>query len=196
MSSGLPFPEVPSPWNTLIMPVPADVRSATRTIDPPASPGAPAKEHYNPASYVEGAAGSLEQLELAAQMPRPEGSTSLSVGEDVNIITGEFGVTLRRALQGGQLSCALAEIVCDSGRFDTAVHRFCDDVTWAAANRCLEILIHVESREKDARRVAFAITRKSGKPDSFIYLARLLLTSFDVAQWTDAELESGAESVN
>jgi hypothetical protein len=192
---GLPFPEVPYPWLVWFAPLGADLLRDVRTCSR-------AKEDPNgveadPAFYVGASAGVLEQIEAAArELSAPGGpETRLAFTEDRNRLTGTSAVIVRRVLAGGRFSRPLAELVTSSGLLDDAALDSEQYLGWVASSGRLEIVIHAEGKKPRAPRISFAVVRLRDEPRSFGYLARLLLTDFEICQWVDPELELGATSV-
>ena len=194
-----PYPEVPYPTFVLFGPPPESVRRDMRTVDPIEGAEEARKEQIDSAFLIERAAGVLDQFAQASEEKRGgQGSpTRLAfISDSRNRVTGDYGIIVRRSLSGGRFSRPLAELIATNGDYNAQAKNEATRLGWSAANRRLVILVHRELREVNPRPAAFAVVREDESQDSYLYVARILATPFEVSQWSDPELESAADSVH
>ncbi len=189
-----PYPEVPYPWIVLFDPIPESLRKDMRTVDPTRSIGSARTPDMESAYLLDGAARVLDQLVQAAQEKNRgvANSTRLAfVSDSQNRVTGAYGVVARRMLSRDRFSQPLAELIAPDGNSENEAKR----LGWSAANRKLAIFVHTEPREAQPRPAVFAVVRAEEDRDTFIYLARLLVTGGEISQWSCPDLETGADAV-
>lgn len=199
-SSEALFPAIGCPWLVSMAAVPAKTRSAMRTVDPEPRVGAARAEETDSRFLLARAGEVVEKLECAAK-EKPDDETTVTrllFSETRNETTGEWGIVVRELLSPGRFSRPLAELLPTDGELTDAVKDQGNRLGWNAANRTLEIVVFKEHAEKDPRPAAFAAVRIAGRPKTvtFHILARLLVTPFEVNQWTDPFLEMKVGSVS
>jgi hypothetical protein len=191
--SGSPYPEVPYPVLVMFDGPPPSVRRDMRTVDPVH----PLKGESDSPFLIEGAAGILDQLSLASEEKgKGQGNpTRLAfISDSVNSVTGSYGIIVRRSLAGGRFSRPLAELIAPSGEYDDQAKNEANRLGWSAAHRRLIVLVHRELREPHPRPAAFAVVRDDEAEDTYLYVARLLITPFEVSQWLDPEFDTPSGS--
>jgi hypothetical protein len=113
-----------------------------------------------------------------------------------NRVTGRRALVVRRFLPGGRYSRPLAELLSVNAELDVQSRSRFDRLRRSAASRGLEILVHERHNRMRLSRALFAIYRDGDDASNYWYLARLLVTNSEVAQWSDAFAEAGAGLVN
>lgn len=137
----------------------------------------------------------LEQGELDI-IPGEKELTALAVGSMSNRVTGKRALIVRRFLPGGRYSRPLAELLSVNAELDVQSRSRFDRLRRSAASRGLEILVHERRSRTRLRRAAFATFRDEDDARNYWYLARLLVTNSEVAQWSDSFAEAGVGPVN
>jgi hypothetical protein len=186
-----PLRELPRTWVVPDTAVPSKIRSEMHTVDPLHRVGAPREDEADPRYLAVRARAVVAQLELAAR-EKAGGETTLTClafCETRNDVTGEWGVIVRKLLSPGCYSRALAELLWTAGEMTPDACDQADWLGWSAANRQLEIIVYAERDQKRSRPAAFAVTRDADRPSAFVFLARLLVTPFEISQWTDLTVE-------
>jgi hypothetical protein len=190
------YPDVPYPCGVSREPVTPGVRKGMWTVDPEPEPSADRAEGVL-AALILGAAGIVEQLERGeADRIDPEGDvTALGVSRETNRLTGKGGVIVRRLLPGQRYSRPLAEVLSDTGELDDSSRNHFNWLGRGAGNRALEIWVHDDRRSPGSHPAAFAIVRQEEDDNRFWYLARLLVTPQEIAQWSNRDVEIGSRLV-
>jgi hypothetical protein len=177
----------------LFDPVPEALRADMRTVDPPPRPG-PRSPEQESTYLIAGAARVLDQITQAAQGINGRRTSLGFVSDSLNKRTESYGIIVRRLLAREKWSAPLAELIVggeDSEDGDNESKR----LGWNAANRKLAIIVHTEPKEANPRPAVFAVVRDEDNRERFIYLARLLVTPYEVGQWLDVDLETAADSI-
>ena len=142
-------------------------------------------ESLDVAEYARRAARVLAEIRAALDDHEGfEGSlSSLGVSEDLNTVTGAHGLILRRRLRDGRYSAQLGEIFSDTGRLDDeGIERF-DRFRYDAYRHGLKLWIHQSAAGEGVVHNAFAVASEAGNSTTFWFLARLLVTPFELEQW-------------
>jgi hypothetical protein len=172
-------------------PIPADVAGRMRTLERPPSPMVSAAS--DPEEFNARAFEVLEEIEdgLFDDLGLSSDLTGLGVSQERNRITGARGLILRRLMRRGRYSAPLAEIFSDAGRLDLRGKQSFYAFRTNAYHRGLDYWIHEVKSEAGFFYIAFAIARVSEDKEWPIYLARLLVTPFEIGQWRNEFLEVG-----
>jgi hypothetical protein len=165
--------------------MPDAIRRDMRTRSDAAGAEAPSVE-----DVMRGAGKAVEQLIRARRTVDPiSGHRMLGVGATTNRVTGRTGLILRRRMPGGRYSPGLAEHLAPSGTLDDDAKGSFDQIAAALSKGPVDVLVHDE-RESGGWLTTFAVLRQDGEPGRMWYLARLLVTPFEIEQWSDALMES------
>jgi hypothetical protein len=164
-------------------PIPPAVAKDMHTLECP--PAGAASEALEVPAYARRATKVLAEIQdaLHDDMGFDSGVTALGVSEDRNTVTGSHGLILRRLMRYASYSAPLGEIFSNSGRLDLGGrHRF-DAFRYDAYRYGLKLWIHQAVAGERLIRSAFAIKSEGEGSKRFWYLARLLVTPFEVDQW-------------
>lgn len=192
-----PYPEVPYPYTVSRKPAAPGLDRSLHTVDPVRGAAITAEEDEL-ARTIESAAAVIEQLEQGETqiIDREKELTALGVGTSRNRITGKNGLVVRRLIPGERYSRPLAEVHSWKGDLDDSSRKAFGWLCHGAGNRLLQIYVHDERNKTPARVAAFAIVPNEENDKRFWYLARLLVTPHEVAQWADPEVEMGGRLVH
>lgn len=203
--SGDFLPQVSYTWTVVLKAVPPEVHSGMRTADPAngADSTRPGADSTRPGEtdslfLIEGTGAVFEQIEEATREIIDAGSrlTGLAFHEGRNRITGEAGIIVRRLLSPGRYSHALAELLAPSGELTTETRNEANRFGWNAARRQLQILVYEDFGVKTPRPAAFAVIPDPENSEKLWLLARLLVTPFEISQWSDPLAEITTDQVN
>lgn len=189
VSDASPYPEVPYPVLVIFGVPPPGVRRHMRTMGPTNA----GRAEIDSGFLIEGAAGVLDQIAMAAEdkSDGPGSPTRLAfISDSRNRISGDYGIIVRRSLSGGRFSRPLAELIAPGGEYNDQAKNEANRLGWSAANRRLIILVQRELREAHPRPAAFAVVRDEEDEDQYLYLARLLVSPWEAAQWSDPEFDA------
>lgn len=186
------LPNIDHPWRISTEAVPPTTRCEMRTVDPVHRVGAPRQEETDPCFLVASADVVFGDLEIAAREMAGGESTHTRFGyfETRNNATGELGIIVRKLLSPGRYSRPLAEVLGPSGRFTEETRILANWLAWNAAEGRLEIAVCEEREQKRPRPAAFAAIANAEVPGTLHLLARLLLTPFEISQWTVPAIEN------
>ena len=186
---------VPGPRDVVIHfdPIPLALARDMRTLEfPPA--GKP--EDADPQNIGQHAMRAIREIEiaLADNLGRDDGFSALAFSEETNSISGAPALILRRLQRDGRYSAPLAEMVSATGRMaDGGMEQF-DELRALAYQFGLRLWIHLTESGSRVGYVPFAVCRESDEAPRMFYLARLLVTPFEIDQWRNRFLESGSGS--
>lgn len=186
------LPDIDHPWMISADAVPPRARSEMRTVDPLHRVGAPRQGETDPCFLVASADFLLGELEIAAREMAGGEATHTRFGffEARNDATGELGIIVRKLLPPGRYSKPLAEVLSPSGRFTEETRFLTNRLAWNAARGRLEIAVCEELDQKRPRPAAFAAIENAEVPGTLHLLARLLVTPFEISQWTVPAIEN------
>ncbi len=186
------LPGIDHPWMISAEAVPATARSQMRTVDPLHRVGAPRQEETDPCFLVASADFVLRELEIAAREMAGGEATHTRFGffETRNDATGEGGIIVRKLLSPGRYSRPLAELLGPSGRFTEETRNLANWLARNAEEGRLEIIVYEEREQKRPRPAVFAAVGNAEVPDRVQLLARLLVTPFEISQWTVPAIEN------
>ncbi len=170
-------------------PIPPALARDMRTLARPADSGPDA----DPSKIGQRAMRVIRQIEdaLSDTLGRDDGISALGVYEQINAVSGAPALTLRRLRRDGSYSSALAEMVSPTGRLDQDNCDRFDGFRAYAQHFGLRLWIHRTESGTRVDYVPFAICRESDDAPRMIYLARLLVTPYEIGQWRDPFLEAG-----
>ncbi|MEO8348024.1 MAG: hypothetical protein ABI610_03855 [Acidobacteriota bacterium] len=188
-----PFPGISCPWIHMLEPMPPEIHSDLRTVDP--EPATRAAETIDEYLMLQRAGATVEQLHAAAAQKQIDAAHKSCFGffETRNEITGESGIIVRRMLAPGRISRALAEVLAPSGVLTTETGSEAHRLGWNAARGRLLIVVY-----EDPRPAVFAAIPgpESSELLRFSLLARLLVTDFEICQWSLPLDEALTDSLN
>jgi len=171
-------------------PIPPAVAKDMHTLEcPPADATSAA---LDVSVYSQRATKVLREIEAALHddMGLGGGITALGVCEDRNTVTGAHGLILRRLWRNGSYSAPLGEIFSESGRLDPGGEQRFDAFRYEAYRYGLNLWIHEAAAGERLVHTAFAIKSEADDSKKFWYLARLLVTPFEIDQWRSKFLET------
>ncbi len=172
-----------------VRPVPPGVANHMRTLESSPEPGPGGL--IDAADFAQRAAEVLAEIEdaLYDDLGVDDNVTALGISEERNTVTGGRSLILRRLMRRGRYSAPLAEIFTESGRLDLRAkqrfHAFRSD----AYQYGLDLWMHELLVGERLVYMAFAVASEGEDSDTFWYLARLLVTPFEIGQWSDPFLE-------
>ena len=187
---------IPYAWTVSPDVVSPHTRGAMRTVDGVRRGGAAPNEPARIALFIRRGANLIAEIERAAweMMPGRKTATALAFADSLNVVTGDRGIIVRRWLGGGVYSQPLAELLAPSGDLDDLAREAANVLCGAASNGRLKIFVNEGRDEASPRPVVFAAI--DAEPGRVLLLARLLVDSFEVEQWTDPLTEAAGNGVN
>ncbi len=179
-------------WRDVVIhfdPIPPALACDMRTFARPAGNGPDA----DPRDIGQCAMRVIRELEdaLADSLGRDDGVSALGVVEEANSISGAPALILRRLRRDGSYSAPLAEMVSPTGRMDQDNCDRFDGLRAFADHFGLRLWIHRTVSGTRVDYIPFAICRESDDAPRMVYLARLLVTPYEIGQWRNPFLESG-----
>ena len=172
-------------------PIPLALARDMRTLERPPA-GRP--HEADPKDIGQRAMRVIREIEsaLADNLGRDDGISALGFSEETNSISGAPALILRRLKRDGCYSAPLAEMVSATGRVaDGGVEQF-DELRALAYQYGLRLWIHRTESGSHVGYVPFAVCRERDDAPRMFYLARLLVTPFEIDQWRNRFLESGS----
>jgi hypothetical protein len=171
-------------------PIPSALARDTRTLSRPPH-GAPREVDGRDIGRL--ALGVVDEIAdaVADDMGRDDGISALGVTEETNTITGAPALILRRLRRDGCYSAPLGELVSPTGRLDDDNRERFDAFRALADHDGLRAWIHRAEVGREVHYLPFAVSRQRGEASRMVYLARLLVTPFEVSQWRNSFLEVG-----
>ncbi len=189
--------EVSRRWMIRRLSVPPEIRSGMRTVDQVRRAVARREGAFQSRRLIERGGQILDELELAVR-ERPPGmgdATGPGFAEARNAISGESGLIARRWLAPGVHSRPLGELLLlpkDLGNWkDSAMKLMLN-----ASSGRLQVYLCEGRGEASPRPVAFAAVKNAKRADSVFLHARLLVTPFEVEQWSDPWVEAQGNRVH
>jgi hypothetical protein len=184
-----PIPLVPYSSLCLFVPPPPDLLREIRTVDP--SPVPPDEHKRAVMELLESAAPVALELERAARERGAAGSreSRLAFVETTNSMTGQQAVIVFRATGSGELSLPLAELPTPGGEWSDEVAGFEQEVGRAVEDGALGLVGYRKGR--GGMRSVYLTSRIESGEDArirFTFYARLLVTAFEIAQWSEEGL--------
>lgn len=141
------------------------------------------------------AADILDAIERASETPLPGAArrSRLAFGVARNTTTGDLGLVVRRWLGRDRYSPPLAELLTHPGRVVEEARDFAHGFARHARNEALEICVHTRRDETDHHPVVMTgYYEDADEEPAFYLLARLLVTPYEVGQWSDELIETEA----
>ncbi len=188
-------PNTPYLWWVFPEAVGPRVRRGMRTIDAVREDPVELAELNR---LIERASDALHEIEYAASV-RPPGMarrTALAFTLSRNSISGESGLIVRRWLPGDCYSRPIAELLAIQPAVTEASKSSADLLTRGALNEWLEIFVLEQYAEPNPCPVVFTGICSEEEDDegqdvdAVYYIARLLVTPFEVGQWLDDLVEA------
>ena len=167
--------------------LPVAVLKDMRTVDPSLSPLEP---EPSAADLVRLAIPVVDEIRRAALETFEPGRTRLAFAERQNQLTGAWGIVVCRQDDSGSQSRPFAELLTKDDELTPAARKNGDALGWAASNRRLSLVACRERVEDAPRRfvmLAGRFQRSRGKRRTVTFLARVLVTPFEVAQWREPD---------
>jgi hypothetical protein len=173
-------------------PVPPGLDQALRTLERPPTGEAPEPLVVN--EFARRAVRVLAEIDRALHedIGAGPGMTALGVSEEQNAVSGATGLVLRRLIGRSRYSAPLAELPSESGRLDPRGIAQFDATRDAAVSKGLHLGIHEKLYGEHRAHVAYALARQNETSHTYLYLARLLVTPFEIDQWRNPFLEVGS----